>query len=240
VDAFIAMSEFSRAKHREFGFPREMEVLPQFLPDTPRHDAASDRSPHPRPYFLFVGRLESIKGLDDVIPAFDDGDGPDLLVAGEGSHGAVLRASAGSNPRVKFLGSVGEAALQPLYRHALALVVPSVVYETFGLVVIEAFRAGVPVIARRIGPLPELVEQARGGLLFSTPEELRAALHTVASDPACRMNMGAAGRRAFLSRWSEDVVVPAYLGVIDRAAARRHPAAAPGAPRPGGVACAVS
>jgi glycosyltransferase involved in cell wall biosynthesis len=240
VDAFIAMSEFSRAKHREFGFPREMDVLPQFLPDTPQLDAVSDRSPHPRPYFLFVGRLESIKGLDDVLPAFGGGEGPDLLVAGEGSHGAALRAAAQSSPRIKFLGSVNEVGLQALYRHALALVVPSIVFETFGLVVIEAFRAGVPVIARQIGPLPELVEQARGGLLFSTPEELRAALRTVASDPTRRMNMGAAARRAYLSRWSEDVVVPAYLGLVDRAAARRNRPAVTPTLRSGGVACAAS
>ena len=71
VDAFIAMSRFSRDKHREFGFPRDMEVLPGFMsdPGPPRR-----RAPRPaeRPYFLFVGRLESIKGLEDVIDALRD------------------------------------------------------------------------------------------------------------------------------------------------------------------------
>jgi len=71
VDAFIAMSEFSRNKHREFGFPRDMDVVPYFLPDIGEAGEAGAAgeagSPHERPYFLFVGRLEKIKGLDDVI-----------------------------------------------------------------------------------------------------------------------------------------------------------------------------
>ena len=63
VDTFIAMSEFSRQKHREFGFDRPMEVLPCFLPPVrPVADGACESSPHPRPYFLYVGRLERLKG----------------------------------------------------------------------------------------------------------------------------------------------------------------------------------
>src|SRR5262249_44073756 len=85
VDAFIAMSEFSRGKHREFGFPREMEVVPYLLPDLPEEREASEASAgaaHARPYFLFVGRLEKIKGLDDVIPVFARFHRADLLIAG--------------------------------------------------------------------------------------------------------------------------------------------------------------
>src|SRR5205807_3459398 len=81
IDTFIAMSEFSRDKHREFGFPREMEILPSFLEEDSTATGANGERPHHRRYFLFVGRLEKIKGLDDVIPLFRDGDGPDLLIA---------------------------------------------------------------------------------------------------------------------------------------------------------------
>ena len=101
MDTFIAMSEFSRAKHREFGFPRDMEVLPYFLPDAaPTSEPVSDVSPHPRPYFLFVGRLEKIKGLDDVIPLFREYDGADLLVAGDGEYQATIAKLATGIDRV--------------------------------------------------------------------------------------------------------------------------------------------
>lgn len=68
VDAFIAMRGFSREKHREFGFPREMEVLSAFISDTDSANVTPDEHPSRKPYFLIVGRLERIKGLQDVIP----------------------------------------------------------------------------------------------------------------------------------------------------------------------------
>ena len=178
MDTFVAMSEFSRAKHREFGFPFDMEVLPYFLPDdvAPLAGDDADAFPHDRPYFLFVGRLEPIKGLDDVIPLFRDYEGADLLVAGDGTYGDTLRAQAEGIPRVKFLGRIHPTELGRYYKHALALIVPSVCFETFGIILIEAFTHGIPVVARRIGPFPEIVEASGGGLLFDGPDDLRAAL----------------------------------------------------------------
>ncbi len=223
VDAFIAMSEFSKAKHREFGFPRDMEVVPYFLPDAepPSAEAPSDASPHERPYVLFVGRLERIKGLDDVIPLFARFDRADLLIAGDGEYAGTLRALAAGNPRVTFLGRVSPAELSRYYRHALALVVPSVCFETFGIIIIEAFRQATPVLARRIGPFPEILEHAGGGELFATAGELEAALHRLLDEPGRRDRFARAGFAAFQTTWSESAVVPRFLEVVRRAAERK-------------------
>ncbi len=223
VDAFIAMSEFSRAKHREFGFPRDMEVVPYFLPDADPAGPEGGRgneepSPHGRAYFLFVGRLEKIKGLDDVIPVFARFERADLLIAGDGEYGPALRALAGDNPRVRFLGRVAPAELSRYYRHAAALLVPSVCFETFGIIIIEAFRQGTPVVARRIGPFPEILSHAGGGDLFETPAELESALHRYLDEPDRRARLGRAGLEAFRSTWSESAVVPRFLDVVRRAA----------------------
>jgi glycosyltransferase involved in cell wall biosynthesis len=222
VDAFIAMSAFSRDKHREFGFPREMEVVPYFLPDTEAACAGDDTRPHERPYFLFVGRLERIKGLDEVIPVFARFDRADLLIAGHGEHAAALRSLAADNPRVVFLGRVSPAELCRYYSHAEALIVPSVCYETFGIIIIEAFRQGTPVVARRIGPFPEILEASGVGDLFGSEAELEAALHRYLDDGGLRARMGALGREAFGRLWSERVVVPRFLGVVRRAAEQRQ------------------
>lgn len=221
VDCFIAKSEFSRAKHREFGFPRDMEVLPYFLPDAPPPERPQGAPPHDRPYFLFVGRLERIKGLDDVIPVFRQYGDADLLIAGDGEHGDALRALAAGSPRIRFLGRVSPDELRRYYAHAIALVVPSVCFETFGIILIEAFRDGTPVIARAIGPFPEIVERAGGGLLFRTADELVAALRRMQGDRALRDRMAKAGYQAFRDNWSESAVVPRYLDIIRRAAERR-------------------
>ncbi len=231
VDTFIALSEFSRAKHHEFGFPRDMEVLPPivFDSDTDVLDVPAAR-PHPRPYFFYAGRLERIKGLDDVVPLFREADAPaDLVIAGAGSHEPALRALAADSPRVHFLGRLGPDRLAPLYRHAVAHIAPSVCFETFGNTLVEAFRQSTPVIARRIGPFPEIVAQAGGGELFDDAAELRQALRKFASDGALRDRLGAAGRQAYEVTWSEEAIVPRYLEIVERTIARRHPspAAAP-------------
>ena len=221
VDAFIAMSEFSRAKHREFGFPRDMEVVPYLLPDLTEGNEAGGTSGEAlpeRPYFLFVGRLEKIKGLDDVIPVFARFDRADLLIAGDGDYAPALHALAGGNPRVKFLGRVPPADLSPYYRAAAALIVPSVCFETFGIILIEAFRQGTPVVARRLGPFPGILEHARAGDLFETPAELEAALHRYLDDAGRSERLGRAGRDAFTATWSESAVVPRFLSVVRRTA----------------------
>ena len=94
VDAFCSPSRFSIDKHREFGFERPMTLLPPFLPDETTTGDARPAAPAARrrrrpPMFLFVGRLERIKGLDDVIPLFSRRDGTaELWIAGDGTHEA--------------------------------------------------------------------------------------------------------------------------------------------------------
>jgi glycosyltransferase involved in cell wall biosynthesis len=187
-----------------------MRVFPSFLPDEEAMDSAPAETPRPseRPYFLFVGRLEAIKGLTDVIPEFDEALGAELWIAGTGAQEAELRALAADKPAV-------------LYRGAVALVAPSLCFEVFPLVVLEAFRERTPVVGRRLGPYPEILEQAGAGLLFGTREELRAALRRLLVEPALRDELGRSGARAFAERWSENVVLDRYFAVIREVADRR-------------------
>lgn len=218
VDAFIAMSQFSKNKHREFGFAHDMEVVNYFLPDPDGSERQAP--PQERPYFLFVGRLEKIKGLDDVIPLFRRYPQADLLIAGDGQYRAHLEELARGLDNVKFLGRVSQDVLRAYYENTVALIVPSICYETFGIILIEAFRYGVPVVARRLGPFPEIVETSGGGELFETEDELVAALERLAGDREHRDRCADAGHRAFLERWTESAVIPKYLDVVRRTALR--------------------
>jgi glycosyltransferase involved in cell wall biosynthesis len=221
IDTFIAMSHFSQAKHREFGFSQAMEVLPYFLPDSEvAHTSDESTAPQERPYFLFVGRLERIKGLADVIPLFEIYRDADLLIAGDGQEAENLKKLASRAPGVRFLGRLPQSGLRRYYRHALALIVPSVCFETFGIILIEAFSQSVPVIARRIGPFPEIVQRAQAGELFEGPEELLAAMRRLQADRALRARLGKAGYEAYRRHWSESTVIPRYLDIVVRAAQR--------------------
>jgi glycosyltransferase involved in cell wall biosynthesis len=216
VDVFIARSEFSREKHREFGFRKPMQVLPYFLPGPmpERPESRASARPHERPYFLFVGRLTRMKGLDGLIPVFDRYHDADLLIAGDGEEETALRTLATGRPRVRFLGRIANDELRRYYEHAIALVAPSVGYETFGIVLIEALHARTPVIARRLGSFPEIVDRSCGGLLFSDNEELLAAMARLQGDPDYRQSLAASGYQACREHWSEDVVIGRFLDLI--------------------------
>lgn len=223
VDVFVARSAFSRDAHARFGFPRPMEVVPYGvpMPETPYEGP----SPHPRPYCFFAGRLEPIKGVEDVVDAFDGADGPDLVIAGDGTSGAALRARAHGRPRVHFLGRLPADALAPYYRHALASLVPSKGFETFGMVVIEALAQGTPVIARRIGPLPEILETTGGGQTFATQDELRAAIAACAADPAAARRRGEHGRLVARQQYPPAHVTAQFVAIMERELVRRGGAA---------------
>jgi glycosyltransferase involved in cell wall biosynthesis len=238
VDAFCSPSRFSIEKHREFGFELPMELLPPFLPDTPIAEhggggeppepagrGGGDRAATPAaaPIFLFVGRLERIKGLHDVIPLFTGAGGDaELWIAGAGKQDAELRRLAAGTARVRFLGRIASDEVCRLLRRARALIVPSVGFEVFPLVLLEAFREGTPVIARRLGPLPEVIEASGGGLLFATRDELRQAIERLAADREQARRLGAAARSSFESRWSEPAFLERYLGLIGELARRRN------------------
>ena len=95
---------------------------------------------------------------------------------------------------------------------------PSVCYETFGIILIESFRLGTPVIARDLGPFPEIVTRAGGGKLFSTEAELRDAMEALLNDPAARDRQAQAARDAFEEIWSEGAVLAAYGRALAKAA----------------------
>ncbi len=223
VDVFIAKSEFSRAKHHEFGFPREMEVVPYFLPEieVSSADQRSSRAPQERPYFLFAGRLTANKGLDDVIPAMAAVPAADLLIAGEGEMGAAWRQLAAGLSNVRFLGRLDQTELGRYNRHALASIVSSIGYETFGITLIEALRSATPVLARRLGTYPELLGDSGAGLLFGSTGEMVEAMRNLVADPLARERMSRAARTLFEEKWTEDAVVPRYLSIIEREAGRK-------------------
>jgi glycosyltransferase involved in cell wall biosynthesis len=221
VDHVIGPSEFTVRLHAERGFPRPLVHLPYFMDPVDSDWQEPGPRPGERPYFLFVGRLETIKGLDTLIDIWDRAPDVDLLVAGEGAEAVQLRARAAGNPRVKFLGHVAQRELGALYVHALACLVPSVTYETFGMVTIEAFARKTPVIARHLGPLPEIVEGSGGGLTYRCDAELLDALQSLADSPRLRQELGQRGYDAFLRKWSREAHLERYFDLLRSAAEAR-------------------
>ncbi len=221
VDAFIAPSRFTRDMHRQRGFRKPIEIIPHFVPAPAAHDAPADEPAHPRPYFLFVGRLEKIKGAQELIRVFRRYPHADLLVAGSGTYEGELRRLAVGMSNVVFLGQVPRHRLQTLYRNAIAVVMPSVGYETFGLIVIEAFAERTPVIVNALGALPEVVEESGGGFTYSKPDQLVEALERLRTNSELRRQLGEQGYQAYLERWGEEQHLKSYFGLLEATARRK-------------------
>lgn len=222
LDALIALSQSVADRHREFGLKKDMVRMASFMPDSEAKSHAAAAAPsHDRPYFLFVGRLQRFKGLQDVIPCFDDDSPADLLVAGTGEFEPELKAMAAGRKTITFLGQVGPEKLAALYRDAIALIAPSLCYEVFPMVALEAFREGTPIIARNLGPYPQVVEESGAGLLFDDEAGLRDAIATLAGNPQLRAQLGRSGKTALAERWSEGVAVNDWLALVRSIAARK-------------------
>src|SRR5207248_2438215 len=96
-------------------------------------------------HYLYVGRLERAKGLQTILPLFRETGRP-LRIAGAGNYENELRKMAGGAANIKFLGRVPHRELRKLYAGARASIVPSICFETFGLIALESLEQGTPVI----------------------------------------------------------------------------------------------
>jgi len=225
VDAFIAPGRFVMEKHRDMGLDLPMAHLPLFLPEAQDSLPASDEDPATapqRPYFLFLGRLEKLKGVQTLIPVFRRCGTAELLIAGSGSFEPKLRRLAMGSANIHFLGQQSASQVRVLLHRAVALIVPSICFEVFPNVTLEAFSQGTPVIARNIGGMPEQIEQSGGGLVYSTAEELTAAMNQLLTDRAYRDELGRRGYAAYRARWTADAHLGSYLALIRDLSARRR------------------
>jgi glycosyltransferase involved in cell wall biosynthesis len=219
VDAFIGASEFTCRKLAENGFAAPVRHLPHFL--AAAEDDTDDGYLHTRPYFLYVGRLEKLKGVQVLLSLFREYRAADLLIVGSGSYAAELQAMAQDLPHVQFIPWIAHSRLRGLYRRAIAAVVPSLCYETFGLVPIEAFAARTPAIVHGLGALPELVEGSGAGIIYHTEAELLAALEQLRTQPELRLRMGERGYQSYLDNYTEREHLRRYYALIDELRDRR-------------------
>lgn len=173
-------------------------------------------TPQRMPYFLFVGRLEKLKGAQTLIPIFRSYDRAELWIAGSGSYESALRSLAGNSNRVRFLGKLSEIELRSMYRDALAVIVPSLCYETFGQVIVEAFSQHTPALVRNLGALAEVIEESGGGLTYSTNAGLVAAMDALTSNTALREEWAERGYQAYLRKWTPEVHLENYLALIQK------------------------
>ena len=89
------------------------------------------------------------------------------------------------------------------------------------MVALEAFREATPIIARDLGPYPQIVEESQAGLLFDDEAGLREAIVALATNPELRDRLGASGRAALAERWTETTAINEWLALVRSIAVRK-------------------
>jgi glycosyltransferase involved in cell wall biosynthesis len=212
------------------GWPRQrIDHLPNFVPDasaatapSPTETIASDGR---KPLALALGRLHPNKGFDLLLEALAATAGVDLWIAGDGPLRSQLERLAARlkiTDRVRFLG--WREDVPALMASADLLVCPSL-HEPLGNVVIEAWSAGLPVVATASDGPAGLIMDGETGILVPLPGEngdgpttLARAIERLCADPALRARLGKAGRRTYEDEFTEPIVVARYRSFFDRVA----------------------
>jgi glycosyltransferase involved in cell wall biosynthesis len=185
VTLYLAVSGFVRTKYIEAGFaPERLRVKSNFAWPTRRREGPGD-------HLLYLGRLSAEKGIRTIVEAWK-GMNAKLVIVGDGPDAGSLRGVAPNT--IEFTGLVPHAEVADLLRTARGVLVPSLWYEAQPRVILEAYAAGVPVLASRIGGLPDLVIDQESGLLvppLDTRAWAEAAERLLDDSEAERLGQGA-------------------------------------------------
>jgi glycosyltransferase involved in cell wall biosynthesis len=213
VDRFVAPSRYAVGQLALLGVPSDrIEALEHYLPAaafTQRSAAAAGG------YALVASRLSEEKGIDTAIRAAADSGVP-LRIAGEGpAHDGLVSLAEGSGAQVDFLGRVGRESLSGLLRGAAMVLMPSRYHEFSPYSALEAMAAGVPVLASRLGGLPELIGGERC-LPPNDPAALAARMADLWERPDLREHEGEALLRRARERHAEATYVERLLDLYER------------------------
>jgi glycosyltransferase involved in cell wall biosynthesis len=223
VDVFVALTEFGRMKLLEGGFPaQKIVVKPNFVhPDPGMRDFGIGED-----YALFAGRLSPEKRVHTLVEAWSKIEGIRLIIVGSGPGEAPLRQIVGRGHlrNVQLITTQPRSELLQLMKHAKFLLVPSEWYETFGMVIIEAFACGIPVFASRLGAMAEIIEDGKTGRLFTpgSVDEIRECVGWAAEHPEELARMGMDARKVFEERYTAEVNYPLLIQVYEKAMLARY------------------
>lgn len=180
---FICLTEFNREKLSRLneGGKQIVDMKKVYIkPNFTFQEGISGEVQKAGDYFLVVGRVEALKGIDVVVKAFEKIPDQKLIVAGDGPMMAEMKAYIKDHnmSNVKFAGYLDKAKVQEKYRGAKAVIMASQCYEAFAMTIAEAYSNAVPVIAGNVGNLANMVEEGVTGIKFvyDSPDDLAAKI----------------------------------------------------------------
>jgi glycosyltransferase involved in cell wall biosynthesis len=212
VDRLLSPSAFTAAIHRASGIRTPIEVLPLYSSVEPSRAPGNPASTR----ILYVGRVTELKGVRNLVRTVAVMPDVELLVIGDGDLKDSLVQAYGDRPNIRFQGKLDQQSLAAHYADAAAVVVPTIVPETFGLAVVEAAACGTPaIVAKGAGGAAEIVTTTGGGVTYDGDAELAAAIRRLTGDSKERSRMGALARAGYEKHYTREKHLAAYLGHVE-------------------------
>ncbi len=214
IDAFIALTHFARNTFVRGGLPADrIHVRPNFL----MHDPGP--GPHDGGFMLFAGRLAPEKGIATLLEAAALLPEVRVVIAGDGPLRGEVSIAATVPSNIEYAGSLDAKELGALMHRARALLVPSIWYEGFPMVLAEAFARSLPIIASDLGALATIVRGAAAGWLVPPRDAgaLAATIAAVAGTSHDVQEKSAAARQAYLNELSPDAAYASLSAIYDSA-----------------------
>ncbi len=205
VTGYVVATEFARQKFIHGGLPAEkIFVKPNFVDPDP-----GERS-QPGDYALFVGRLSPEKGVSTLLAAWSRlGPSIPLVIAGDGPLRPRLEAEVAKNNlrQVSFRGRLNPSETRAAMKQARFLVLPSLWYEGFPMVMAERLACGTPVLGSRLDAIEEIITDGRTGLHFTPgdPTDLGEKVEWAWNHPSELTAMGREARLDYESRYTSEM-----------------------------------
>jgi len=219
VVIFIAPSEFVRTIALDFGVPSsQLTHIPYFL-----FPELEPLPPEDRGYIAYVGRLSREKGLLTLLSAVEQLPSVELLIVGEGPvrHRLEREIKNRNLSNVRLAGYLGGRDLKRAVAGSRFTVLPSEWFEVFGQTILESFVAAKPVVATRIGGIPEVINDKEDGLLVepANSDALTEAIRWLWDRPEEARSMGAAGKAKVEGRYGAEshyqLIQTLYREILD-------------------------
>lgn len=225
IKAWVAISDFMRARFIEAGVPGEdIFTLRHCWQPANQNPNFADEN-----YYLFLGRLIPAKGVQVLLDAWrilrmeKGGGAPRLVIGGEGPMDGRVRHAAQENPLVEFRGLVSGDEKSRLLSQCRAVIAPSLWWEPLGLVTYEAYDYAKPMLAARSGGLTETVVDSVTGHLHEpgNANELAHQVLRLEADAGTRRTMGKEGRRWLLENAGLQKWIEGFRHIVNHALQRR-------------------
>ena len=215
VSGYIALTEFNKKKLMKLIKEEKIFIKPNFI----KRNISTELENGNKNYFLFLGRIDELKGIKVLLESWKEIKNSELLIVGKGPLENYVKGYIEKNniDNVKLLGFKKHSEVMDIIKNSKALIVPSQWYEGFPMTIVESLALGVPVIASDIGNLSTIIINRENGLLFKydDAEELKEKILEIQSNDKLLNKLSNGANKSYTEKYNEDLNYRVLMNIYE-------------------------